>query len=173
MQYTPVILWTDALLYILAAAGVFFAIMIYRRPHLRQAWRKIIKNKLALVSFIVLLFYISIGLLDSIHFRADAYGVSVESLFDRLVSPLGNQDEESYSAPFATHLYTKNFILLNDGILHYDYPPLHYFHFLGTDKVGQDVLYETLKSIRTGLVIGTLTTLVILPFALFFGLIEG
>src|SRR5690606_6973328 len=40
------------------------------------------------------------------------------------------------------------------------------YHVFGTDKVGQDVLYQSLKSIRTGLVIGTLTTLVMLPFAL-------
>ena len=39
------------------------------------------------------------------------------------------------------------------------------YHVLGTDKVGQDVLYLALKSIRTGLVIGTLTTLVMLPLA--------
>jgi hypothetical protein len=32
------------------------------------------------------------------------------------------------------------------------------YHVFGTDKVGQDVLYLTLKSIRTGLVIGTITT---------------
>ena len=40
------------------------------------------------------------------------------------------------------------------------------YHVFGTDKVGQDVLYITLKSIRTGLVIGTLTTLVTLPLAI-------
>ena len=40
------------------------------------------------------------------------------------------------------------------------------YHVFGTDKVGQDVLYQALKSMRTGLVIGTLTTLVMLPFAL-------
>ena len=44
---------------------------------------------------------------------------------------------------------------------------------LGTDKVGQDVLYLSLKSIRTGLVIGTVTTLVMLPFALFLGVAAG
>jgi len=43
------------------------------------------------------------------------------------------------------------------------------YHVLGTDKVGNDVLYQSLKSIRTGLVIGTLTTLVMLPFALVLG----
>ena len=47
------------------------------------------------------------------------------------------------------------------------------YHVLGTDKVGQDVLYLTLKSIRTGLVIGTLTTLVMLPFALALGIMAG
>ena len=47
------------------------------------------------------------------------------------------------------------------------------YHVLGTDKVGQDVLYLALKSIRTGLVIGTVTTLVMLPFALFFGIAAG
>ena len=47
------------------------------------------------------------------------------------------------------------------------------YHILGTDKVGQDVLYLSLKSIRTGLIIGTVTTLVTLPLALLFGLAAG
>ncbi len=48
-----------------------------------------------------------------------------------------------------------------------------YYHVFGTDKVGQDVLYQALKSIRTGLVIGTLATLVMLPFALVLGVMAG
>ena len=47
------------------------------------------------------------------------------------------------------------------------------YHVLGTDKVGQDVLYISLKSIRTGLVIGTLTTLVTLPLAIGLGIAAG
>lgn len=47
------------------------------------------------------------------------------------------------------------------------------YHVFGTDKVGQDVLYISLKSIRTGLVIGTLTTLVTLPLAIGFGIAAG
>ncbi len=47
------------------------------------------------------------------------------------------------------------------------------YHILGTDKVGQDVFYMTLKSIRTGLLIGTLTTLVTLPFAILLGIAAG
>ncbi|MDR0634325.1 MAG: ABC transporter permease [Azoarcus sp.] len=48
-----------------------------------------------------------------------------------------------------------------------------HYHVLGTDKVGQDVLYLSLKSVRTGLVIGTLTTLIMLPFAVALGIAAG
>ena len=47
------------------------------------------------------------------------------------------------------------------------------YHVFGTDKVGKDVLYLSLKSIRTGLLIGTLTTLVMLPFAVVLGIMAG
>lgn len=48
-----------------------------------------------------------------------------------------------------------------------------YYHIFGTDQVGEDVLYKALKSIRTGLLIGTLTTLIMLPFAILFGIMAG
>ncbi|GHU48024.1 oligopeptide transport integral membrane protein [Betaproteobacteria bacterium] len=47
------------------------------------------------------------------------------------------------------------------------------YHVFGTDKVGQDVLYQTLKSIRTALVIGLVTTLVMLPLAVALGIVAG
>jgi peptide/nickel transport system permease protein len=47
------------------------------------------------------------------------------------------------------------------------------YHILGTDKAGQDVFYMALKSVRTGLVIGTLTTLIVTPFAMMFGVLAG
>jgi len=47
------------------------------------------------------------------------------------------------------------------------------YHVLGTDKVGQDVLYLSLKSVRTSLVIGTLTTLVMLPLGAMLGVTAG
>lgn len=47
------------------------------------------------------------------------------------------------------------------------------YHVLGTDKVGQDVLYQSLKSIRVSLVIGTLTTLVLLPLGAALGTMAG
>lgn len=48
-----------------------------------------------------------------------------------------------------------------------------HYHILGTDKVGRDVFYESISSIRTGLVIGTLATLFMLPFALILGMMAG
>jgi peptide/nickel transport system permease protein len=48
-----------------------------------------------------------------------------------------------------------------------------HYHVFGTDKVGQDVLYLSLKSVRTGLVIATLATMVMLPFALLLGIVAG
>ncbi|MSQ89119.1 MAG: ABC transporter permease [Betaproteobacteria bacterium] len=47
------------------------------------------------------------------------------------------------------------------------------YHVLGTDKIGQDVLYQALKSIRTSMVIGTLTTLVLLPVGIAAGIMAG
>lgn len=47
------------------------------------------------------------------------------------------------------------------------------YHIFGTDKTGQDVLYLALKSVRTGLIIGTLTTLIVTPFAILCGILAG
>jgi peptide/nickel transport system permease protein len=47
------------------------------------------------------------------------------------------------------------------------------YHVFGTDKVGQDVFYQSLKSVRTALVIGTLSTLTMLPFGIAFGIVAG
>jgi len=47
------------------------------------------------------------------------------------------------------------------------------YHVLGTNKVGEDVFYNSLKSIRTGVLIGGLTTIVMLPLALILGISAG
>lgn len=46
-------------------------------------------------------------------------------------------------------------------------------HVLGTDAVGNDVLLSAVKSIRTAVVIGSLSTLSALPFAVVLGLAAG
>jgi peptide/nickel transport system permease protein len=47
------------------------------------------------------------------------------------------------------------------------------YHVLGTDRVGNDVLYQVLKSVRCAFVIGVLSSLATLPFAVFFGVLAG
>lgn len=48
-----------------------------------------------------------------------------------------------------------------------------HYHVLGTDRTGNSVLVMALKSVRTALVIGSLTTLVVLPLALLLGVLAG
>ena len=46
-------------------------------------------------------------------------------------------------------------------------------HLLGTDLLGRDVVYRTLKGARVALLIGGLTSLVVIPIALLFGVTAG
>ena len=48
-----------------------------------------------------------------------------------------------------------------------------HYHIFGTDKVGADILYMSLKSIRTALLVGGLTCVIVLPLAVGFGLSAG
>ena len=47
------------------------------------------------------------------------------------------------------------------------------YHVFGTDRVGNDLLHVVLKSIRTALVIGTMSTLVTMPIAVGLGILAG
>jgi peptide/nickel transport system permease protein len=47
------------------------------------------------------------------------------------------------------------------------------YHAFGSDITGNDVLYQTLKSIRTAVVIGALATLATLPLAVVLGIMAG
>jgi peptide/nickel transport system permease protein len=268
----PVILWTDALIFLLLLVVVVFITYVRSKPHLRAPWRYVFSRRLAAASVVVLLVFVLIALLDSLHFRLPLenngasdevhYAVEVLSVLDTLLGPLRTRTEKTYSAPFATHLYTRETVQHDDGTRTQEYLRLKYggadlenpvagagpdilkrsgmalietlvasvlvwllisfrlsrrreqtlvaamqeivsrrsgtpwvviwltlsilllllflalnlataYHIFGTDKVGQDVFYQTLKSIRTGLVIGTLTTLVMLPFAILMGILAG
>jgi len=48
-----------------------------------------------------------------------------------------------------------------------------HYHVFGTDRTGNDVLVQTLKSIRTAFVIGLLSTLATLPIAVVLGILAG
>jgi len=177
----------------LVAAGALAFWLRARRQELWQsAWRQVRRNRLAMAALAVIAAYVAVAALDSVSWRdternADgtprrtADGRAVLSppltMLDRLCTPL-RVYERSYSAPLATHLLMKEIeeVRVNGQTIRrqvrqpLDYPRRH---LLGTDKTGQDVLYKTLKSVRTGLVVGGLTTLIAVPFALLFGALAG
>ena len=268
----PVILWTDALLFVLIITVITFTILAKQHPHLATPWRYVFRNRLGMGTAIFLSLYLLIALMDSIHFRpqlpktdaniANNYSTEVLSLLDIIITPLRIQHEKTYSAPLSAYLYTKETIKTENGVAQRIYPRLiyggahltnpekelipdilikasygllsgfvlwlsisivilywlaikhslslsqqvrqvltdttilpwrtiilitgfliliigitttlaGYYHIFGTDKVGEDVLDQTIKSIRTGLIIGTLTTLIMLPAAIIFGLMAG
>lgn len=270
LPFLPVVLWSDALLFLLLGVVAMFVRHVRRHEHLRAPWQRVGRSRLGMASVVILLAYGSIGLLDSLHFRTQLpteagqpvqYAAEVLSVFDVLARPLRDQVEQTYSSPFATHLFVKKNLTPPDGRVTRGYPRLKFggahlrspeergediagralrgglpglggailiwmltavwvsrrariewsqactrlwrdpafsgarsalailtvvlvivgillqlaahYHVLGTDKVGQDVLYLSLKSIRTGLLIGTLTTLIMLPLALILGVAAG
>ncbi len=267
----PVVLWTDALIFLLLGVVIAFAFHAHSQEHLRAPWREVAKHPMGMVAATILLAYLGIALIDSLHFHprnqgpvssAEGYGPEVISVFDWLATPLREHTEKTYAAPFATELYAKETIELPDGTRQRIYPRLRYggahlqdpktehfrniasialaasalalelwlvvcagicavsafrhgqsiahtarvilaggsdlpwrailitlgvliwltslgvglgtkYHVFGTDKVGQDVFYQALKGVRTGLLLGTLTTLIMLPFAVLFGITAG
>ena len=158
----------------------------------RRAWRQVRGNRLAMVSLIVLALYFGVGMLDSISWRdvepsppaavrdgpvPVVFG-EPRTILDRLCGPIADDQEKTYSAPLAERQLTSETLTENvDGkiVKRRVHPRLRRpgSHLLGTDKTGRDVLYLTLKSIRTGLVIGGLTTLIAVPFAICLGVIAG
>ena len=162
-----------------------------QQEHWRNAVKQIRGNRIAIICFFILLGYLIVGVLDSVRWRDPlfnqegaltrsengrvVYKPRSLSLLDRLCTPLRERTEKTYSAPLATHLYAKSTVQTPDGQTTREYPPLAYprTHLLGTDKVGSDVFYRALKGIRTGLIIGGFTTLIAVPFAIFFGVVAG
>ena len=251
----PIILWTDALVWLLVLAATGYFWICFRHEHLAGPWKEVLYSRAAVVAVIVLAGFVAVGLLDSLHFRPRletgdakspaAYAVEVQSVLDRIVGHLRARSEKTYSAPFATRLYAKEQFELPGGKIVRDYPKLRFggahlqdendrgrdiavkslgalaamiavwaligflgrslarrtpkvpwrtaygtlgillalavplfvlsgsYHVFGTDRVGQDVFYLALKSIRTSLVIGTLTTLVTLPLGIMLGIMAG
>ncbi len=261
--------WTDGLFFILLAMLAGTIIRSRGREHLRRPWRKVARSASAMVSLTVLVFYLGIAVLDSIHFRPTQdrggegrFKTEAISLLDWWVTPLRERVEKTYSAPFAAYAYARENIRGENGVSHWAYPRLQYgganladpardktadilftggkglieglavwlvlgglfvalrsrsaktgfvqcltriahgktevpwramlltalllilagfvlgelslkYHVFGTDKVGEDVFYQSLKSIRTGLLIGTLTTFITLPLALALGILAG
>lgn len=263
MPILPVILTTDLFVYIFLTIIVFFTIYVRKHDHLMIPWRQVGRSKTAMGSLVVISFFLVIGFLDTIHYKKatgfdkngeTVYASEVLSAFDFFAKKIRENNEKTYSAPFATHSFAKENLRLENGKQVRDFPRLKFggshlknphedkmkdililalsgafygllilflyfsirfklnksyflywwndpekassrsamlvlsimlmlsgiainlssgYHILGTDKVGEDVFYQALKSIRTGLVIGTLTTLVMLPAAILLGIMAG
>ena len=65
----PVVLWTDALIFLLTSVVVLFVLYARRKPHIRAPWQRVFSGRIAATSVVILLGFIVIGLLDSLHFR--------------------------------------------------------------------------------------------------------
>lgn len=132
-----VVLWSDVLFAVLIAAlsaGVSFAM---RREHLRRAWRGVFSRPSAMASLVILLCYLAVAIIDSVHFRLAleqkgdpaagakvVYSVEVRSLLDVVLSDMRETSEKSYSEPFAAYLYEKQVMEQPDGTQKRDYPRL-------------------------------------------------
>ncbi|PJC05372.1 MAG: peptide ABC transporter permease, partial [Gallionellales bacterium CG_4_9_14_0_8_um_filter_55_61] len=54
MNFMPVVLWSDALVFLLLAAGVVAAWYVRRHEHLLLPWRRVGQSGVAVVSLLVL-----------------------------------------------------------------------------------------------------------------------
>ena len=176
---------------IMAIVGAV-AIMLSRREYWRVAAREVMRNKLAMLSFMILLLYATVALLDSVGWRSPIIDPesgkpalhpvtgkvmldSGASALDRILHSLSSRKESTYSAPFARTLFTTSVGTDANGKVARVRKELNHpgGHICGTDIIGEDVLCMSLKSIRTGLIIGFLTTLIVVPFALIAGMSSG
>ncbi|MDH4101749.1 MAG: ABC transporter permease [Nitrospirota bacterium] len=186
----PVILFTDIIVFAVTGFAVYFLVASRRGGEAARAWGEIKKSKVALISLLILSAYLGVALVDSIRYRdamtdeggaervidgAIVYEPQALSILDRALGGLSARAEKSYSAPLADRLFTKETVTDDLGRTRRDYPALNYpgAHLLGTDKVGSDILLAALKGIRTAIVIGAGATVVIIPFAIFFGVVAG
>ena len=176
----------------LLAGAALLAWRLSRREYWRNAFHEICRNRLAVISFVILCGYGAIAVLDSIGWRRplrhpetgeiarhpETGKVILDqgaSALDYLLAPISAKREKTYSAPLATTDYTPTTAMSPTGQPQRVHAPLAYprSHLLGTDRIGQDVFCQACKSIRTGIIIGLLTTILAVPFALIFGTAAG
>jgi len=132
----PVFLITDILIFSLVFLIIAFFVYASRKPHLRKPWGQVVRSKAGVISMMVLLVYISIAILDSMHFHPKVennsvesetqYSGEIQSVFDRIVFAIRNSTEKTYSAPFAAYLFSKETVQLEDGSKLREHPRLQW-----------------------------------------------
>ena len=273
MGFKFVLLWTDVALWLMFVALLAYVFRIRRHPTLRATWSRVMRDPAAASAGLVLLLFLSLTALDSVHFRKALastdgaaagqvfYSTRTESLLDLLLWRQIEMRETTYSKPLAyvglnkeslsdaTGQVRRDFPRLNFGGAHLEHPErewlgdvvqraslgmvsglavavavallaaamlrhghggfqqagrdlladrTHYpvrallltlaiilvlcgtvislmghYHVFGTDRTGNSVLYQALKSVRTAFVIGSIATLATLPLALGLGVLAG
>jgi peptide/nickel transport system permease protein len=133
-----------------------------RAPIWRQAFLSVCRRRKIAVAFLSC--YLCVGALDSVAWKGGGGEDIVAahkpaSILDRLFL---DTQEKSYSEPFANVEFYGGAVLKHPGQ-----------HVLGTDQLGRDVLYLSLKGARVALLIGGLTSLIAIPLALLFGIAAG
>jgi peptide/nickel transport system permease protein len=156
---------SNAVVVLLAAGAVWVARYAardrYWRENAAELWRR---RRLAIV---VIGLYAFIAILDSISWIDPASEANAltsgkpRTIIDRIFKPEAFT-EASYSAPLARVGFYGGQPLQHPGA-----------HLLGTDLLGRDIVYRTLKGARVALLIGGLTSLVVIPIALLFGVSAG
>ena len=89
-----ILLWTDALIFLLVFIIITLAFYMRSREHLRRPWKKIARSKIAMVSLVILMFFVIVGLLDSLHFRpSNSQSNEIISVLDLLAAPVREHQE--------------------------------------------------------------------------------
>lgn len=133
-----VFLATDIVLFLLLAALALYVRHAWRSANLSQTWRIVGRNTAAMCSAVLLLLFLVVATLDSLHYRpllppapgaaadaAPAYATSTLSVLDGLLSRPREQREKSYSIPLGTHLFSKETMQVGGKSVR-DFPRLQY-----------------------------------------------
>ncbi|MBV8604780.1 MAG: ABC transporter permease [Pelomonas sp.] len=270
----PVLLWTDAAIWLLMAGLALYCFGLRRQATQAATWGRVLRDPVGVAAGALLALFLLVTLADSVHYRValDAgpagqtvYDTHARSLLDALMQRQLAMRETSYSAPLAWRGFSREASgdvgMLPGQAVARAFPRLAFggaaladpardwagdvvrralwglfggalaaallfaaiaarlaathggwrlaardlaadrtvhplralwltlacvclllgptlalmpaYHVLGTDRTGNDVLYQSLKSVRTAFVIGALSTLATLPFALGLGVLAG
>jgi len=198
LGFAYVALPSDIFIYISIISTILFFLWAKKREYYKEAWRRVRSQKAALICIFILAIYGFITLADSIHYRTarhnkdgsirvDTSGTMVcynlRSVFDTILAKCYNgildkdssievSVEKSYSAPLANNSFDKKKNPIT-GKWGHEKLVMQSTHILGTDKAGGDIFYKLLKGTRTALVVGLIATMIVIPFAILFGVCAG
>ena len=106
----PVLLWSDALIFMLVIVLSTFFYRLRNDPQTRERWSQVFSQRLGMVTCTVIMVYVGIALLDSLHFRralANPEGADTMEVFydNKVISVLDvTADERDGQLVFAVAL---------------------------------------------------------------------